>query len=354
MVRKKVGIFTLAFGLIAIGSLLFAQNFIELPIKELHKYWPVLLICLGIEIIVYMLLYNNKDEKVKISIDGFSIAFIIIVAMISNGYGEFKSFSIKGIGDIPFIKDLKFSHELEEKITRTDISKHYNIKELKIRNSFGDIEIKPGNSNSISFDAKIRVRYNDEAKAKNYIDDAIKVVQGEVTEIYVRDLSQYEARDYSSAMVDFIVYIPENINVDVKNSFGNVEVEGGGKTVIKNSNGDIKIHNISKNVDAKTSFGNINIDEVKGNIKAVSSNGNIVILAAKGDIEGKTSFGNIRLDEESIKNGKILAETSFGEIRGFDDLTAEDSDHSKTIEGILGNGSRDVKLKTSNGDIEVR
>ncbi len=390
MVRKKVGTITLAVGLIASGALLFAQNFTQLPIKDLYKYWPLLLIGLGLEIIIYMSFYAKEGKNVKISIDGLCVIFIIFAAILGSGFGGYRSFSIKGIGDIPFVKDLRFAHEMEEKIIRTDISNHYNIKELKVTNSFGDIEIKPGNSKSISFDAKIRVRYNNDAKAQDYIKNAIKVAEGEITEIYVADLHQYENRDYSKAMVDFTIYIPEGIAIDAKNSFGDIDVEGGGRTVIKNSNGNIIVRDCSDNVvikasfgeiqveniegnitvvnsngnikvneargkvDAKTSFGNVRADGIKGDVKAESSNGNVEIYESIGNIEGKTSFGDIRLDLESIENGNISAETNFGNIRGFSGMEVKDLGQRKTLERTIGSGNREIILKTSNGDIEVR
>ncbi len=112
MARKKVGIFTLAFGLIAIGLSLFLSNFVDLPIKSLYKYWPFLLISLGLEVSVYTLIYKKYDEKTAISIDGFVIAFIITVALMTSLYVGIKNSSIKSIGDIPFIKGLKFPHVL--------------------------------------------------------------------------------------------------------------------------------------------------------------------------------------------------------------------------------------------------
>ena len=390
MVRKKVGTITLAVGLIASGALIFAQNFTELPIKDIYKYWPLLLIGLGLEIIIHMSLYGREGDNVKISIDGLCVIFIIVVALFSSGFAGYKSFTIKGMGDIPFVRDLRFEHEMEKIITKTDISKSYAIKELKVTNNFGDIRIKQGDSKSISFDAKIRVRYNDDDKAQNYIKNAIKVAEGEITEIYIADLHQYENRDYSKAMVDFTIYIPEGIAIDVKNSFGDIDVEGCGRTVIKNSNGnitvkdcyenvvikasfgEIEVENIEGNitvvnsngnikvneaegkVDANTSFGNVNVEMVKGDIKAVSSNGNIKIYESKGNIEGKTSFGNITLDEESIENGNIFAETSFGKIRGFKGINVKDSGQRKTLERTIGSGNREIILKTSNGDIEVK
>lgn len=391
MVKKKVGTITLAIGLITAGAVLFAQNFTDLPVGDVYKYWPLLLIGLGLEIVIYMSVYGRNNENVRLSIDGLCIAFIIIAAVFGGGnFIGFRHMNIQGIGDIPFIGNLNYRGQIEEKVNKEGISKDYDIKELKLTNSFGDIEIKKGNPNEIRLEARAKVQYNDEVKAKNYVKNAIKIEEGEITNIYIEDLPNIANRDYNKAMIDFTVYIPEGITLDIKNSFGRIEIEDGGKTAVKNSNGDISLVNCSKDVDVKnsfgkiemeniggnintsnsngeinirkaagyidaeTSFGNVKLEDVKGDIEAESKNGNVEIFEAQGNIDAETSFGNVRLDEESVKNAKVFAETSFGSIQGFEDSHVKESGQKKSLNGTFGNGSRDINLKTSNGNIEIR
>lgn len=390
MRKKKIGTITLAIGLITAGSVMFAQNFTDLPIKDVYKYWPLLLIGLGLEIVIYMSIYGRNDENVRFSIDGLCIVFIILAAIFANSsFIGFRHINIRGIGDIPFIGNLNYRGKIEEKITKDGISKDYDIKELKLTNSFGDIEIRKGNSNEIRLEANVTVQYNDENKARNYIKDAIRIEEGQITNIYIDKISSNRSRDYEKAMVDFIVYIPEGITVDIQNSFGDIDVESAGKTTVKNSHGDIKLVDCSKDVevensfgriemeniggnidasssngdiriedvagsiDTETSFGNIRINNVKGNVVAESRNGNVKIAGVEGNVDVETSFGNVEIDEESAENGRVYAETSFGSIKGFKD-DVRDSGQKKYLETKLGNGSKEIRLKTSNGNIEMK
>ena len=390
MRKKKIGTITLAIGLITAGSVMFAQNFTDLPIKDVYKYWPLLLIGLGLEIVIYMSIYGRNDENVRFSIDGLCIVFIILAAIFANSsFIGFRHINIRGIGDIPFIGNLNYRGKIEEKITKDGISKDYDIKELKLTNSFGDIEIRKGNSNEIRLEANVTVQYNDENKARNYIKDAIRIEEGQITNIYIDKISSNRSRDYEKAMVDFIVYIPEGITVDIQNSFGDIDVESAGKTTVKNSHGDIKLVDCSKDVevensfgriemeniggnidasssngdiriedvagsiDTETSFGNIRINNVKGNVVAESRNGNVKIAGVEGNVDVETSFGNVEIDEESAENGRVYAETSFGSIKGFKD-DVRDSGQKKYLETKLGNGSKEIRLKTSNGNIKMK
>jgi len=390
MRKKKIGTITLAIGLITAGSVMFAQNFTDLPIKDVYKYWPLLLIGLGLEIVIYMSIYGRNDENVRFSIDGLCIVFIILAAIFANSsFIGFRHINIRGIGDIPFIGNLNYRGKIEEKITKDGISKDYDIKELKLTNSFGDIEIRKGNSNEIRLEANVTVQYNDENKARNYIKDAIRIEEGQITNIYIDKISSNRSRDYEKAMVDFIDYIPMGITVDIQNSFGDIDVESAGKTTVKNSHGDIKLVDCSKDVevensfgriemeniggnidasssngdiriedvagsiDTETSFGNIRINNVKGNVVAESRNGNVKIAGVEGNVDVETSFGNVEIDEESAENGRVYAETSFGSIKGFKD-DVRDSGQKKYLETKLGNGSKEIRLKTSNGNIEMK
>lgn len=389
MKKKKVGTITLAIGLITAGSVMFAQNFTDLPIKDIYKYWPVLLIGLGLEIIIYMAVYGRNTENVRVSIDGLCIAFIILAAVFANTNSiGFRNINIRGIGDIPFIGNLNYKGTIEEKIIKEGISKNYNIKELKLTNSFGEVKIRKSSSNEIRLEASVSVQYNDEKKARNYLKDAIRIEEGETTSIYVMDVPSNIKNEYEKARVDFTVYIPEGITLDVRNSFGDIDIENAGKATIRNShgairiadcskdavaknsfgsidmkniggnidasnsNGDIRISNAAGNIDVETSFGNIRLKNVKGNVEAESRNGNVEIEEAEGSIDAETSFGNVEIDEESVENGRIYAETSFGSIIGFKDV--EGSGQKKTLETRFGNGSKEIRLKTRNGNIELK
>lgn len=391
MIRKKAGTITLALGLITAGAVLFAQNFTDLPVGDIYKYWPLLLIGLGLEIVIYMSIYGRNNENVKLSIDGLCIAFIIIAAIFGRfNFTGFRHINIRGLGDIPFVRNLNYRGQIEERINKSGISKDYDIKELRLTNSFGDIEIKEGNSNEIRLEADVTVQYNDENKARNYVKDAIRIEEGEVTNIYIEDISNAINRDYNKAMANFTVYIPKGITLDIKNSFGSIHIKDGGEIKVRNSNGEISVTDCSKdvevrnsfgrivlagiggnidasnsngaievrevagNIDVETSFGSIEIEDIKGNVKAESKNGNVNIAEAKGNIEAQTSFGNIRLDEESIENGKVSAETSFGDIQGFRSGSVRESGPKKSLDATFGDGSREIRLTTSNGNIEVR
>ena len=140
MIKKKVGSITLAVGLITVGALLFAQNFMDIPVKDIYKYWPVLLIGLGLEMILYMVLYGRNKTEVKLSVDGLCIVFIIILGIISNGI-KFIDINIPGRHFFGFngsslFEGFKYRTEISEKystVSYTHLRAHETVLDLVCR-----------------------------------------------------------------------------------------------------------------------------------------------------------------------------------------------------------------------------
>ena len=82
MKNKRVGTISMGIVLIFFGILIFISQVSSFSALEMFiKFWPGILIILGLEILYYV--YTNKSEETKIKYDGFSI-FIVTVILILN------------------------------------------------------------------------------------------------------------------------------------------------------------------------------------------------------------------------------------------------------------------------------
>ena len=83
--KIRVGVITLALGLIIIGSLWTLQNIFPMTwIPRIVDLWPILLILYGVELIVTKFMYEGK-ENVIISIDVGIIILLIFIVLILGG-----------------------------------------------------------------------------------------------------------------------------------------------------------------------------------------------------------------------------------------------------------------------------
>jgi hypothetical protein len=370
MIKKKVGSITLAVGLITVGALLFAQNFMDIPVKDIYKYWPVLLIGLGLEMVLYMVLYRRNNTEVKLSIDGLCILLIIVLGLISNGV-KFINLDIPermffGYHGSSVIDGIKYRTEIIEEYNKDNISSSFNLRELKVTNNFGDIKVLPTDGKSIKLEARVIVKCNDEGKAREYAKDAIEIIEGEVTELSIKNPVNWNKNEYAKAQVDFVIYVPKDANVDARGSFGDIRVEDiGGKCILESRNGDIDAVNIGGDVDIENSFGDISAINVGGKIDIVNKNGEIsaekisgsaVLEGHFGDIEAVTIGGDLKVVNNNGRitvgdvSGKADLSNAFGDIdidKVSGGVTVESKNGRIEAEDVIGN----AQIKNSFGDI---
>jgi len=132
-----------------------------------------------------------------------------------------------------------------------------------------------------------------------------------------------------------------------------VGVEFVGRTI----NGEISAKSLSGNVDTHTVNGSIDIS-TKGYARAKTVNGEINAKMGRVDwseaLEFKTVNGGIDLDFPPSLSTKIQADTFNGEISSDFPLRVLGRVSRKHMSGTIGDGGRELLLKTLNGSIRVR
>jgi hypothetical protein len=345
----------------------------DIPVKDIYRYWPVLLIGLGLEMVLYMVLYGRGNTEVKLSVDGLCIVFIIILGLISNGVRfinlDFPGHRFFGYSGGSIIDGIKYKDQIVETYTKDNISGSFDIKELKVTNDFGKIKVLPTDAKSIRVEAEVTIKYNDESKAREYLKNAIEIKEGEVTELSPQKLDNSNRKDHSRAQIDFVVYVPKQVNLDARGSFGDISAEGiDGKCTIINKNGEIKAVNIGGDLDIDNAFGDIEISNVGGKADITNKNGEIeadnisgsaVVEGHFGDIEVKTVGGDIKVISNNGEitvhdiNGKSELTNSFGDIniaRAKGGIVVENKNGRIEAEAVTGN----AQIKNSFGDIYFR
>lgn len=373
MIKKKVGSITLAVGLITVGVLLFAQNFMDIPVKDIYRYWPVLLVGLGLEMVLYMLIYGKDKTEVKLSIDGLCIVFIIVLGIISNGISfinlDVPGHMFFGYHGSSVIDGIKYRTEIIEEYNKDNISSSFNLRELKVANNFGDIKVLPSDGKSIKLDAKVFVKCNDEGMAREYAKDAIEIIEGEVTTLSIKDPVDWNKNEYAKAQVDFVIYVPKGVNVDARGSFGDIDVEGiSGKCTLESRNGDINAADIGGDVDIDNSFGDIIVKNVGGKADVFNRNGEIsvekiagsaVLEGHFGDIDAVTVGGDLKVVNN---NGEITVSNVSGTvnlINAFGDIEIDNVSSDVIVESKNGRIDADdvdgnAQIKNSFGDIHFK
>ena len=90
--KVKVGIITLALSLIIIGTLWTLENlFLMAWIEKSIKFWPVILIIFGLELIITKKIYDNQDGVI-VTLDAGVIILLILIVFVMGGISFLREF----------------------------------------------------------------------------------------------------------------------------------------------------------------------------------------------------------------------------------------------------------------------
>ena len=252
------------------------------------------------------------------------------------------------------------------------------IKRLEIDASFFDIHIQSNQRDKVIFHGELNTKMRGLFLSK--MDCKIKYEQKDsVLHVFIEtkgNLAVGFGSIEQTAVLNFDV--PPTIDVVANNSSGDIKLEGlkGGNCIVTAQYGDVKIENANTNLNlqigsgdlilnnmkgditALSSYGNQTLENINGNINLKNKSGDISIINLKGDIKLESGYGAQRLGGI---NGKIVSKNSSGDISikkstgdintvlNFGNLNIENNAGNITVK----NNSGDIDVKTSNGDINI-
>jgi hypothetical protein len=221
---------------------------------------------------------------------------------------------------------------------------------VEIKGINGDITAEPASGNQIEVVATKKGRRSDPAGVNIRVVPHAKGVT--ICAVYPNDASDQpntcepgDARDHSHVR-----------NNDVSVSF-TVRVPPGIEFIGRTVNGEISATSLTGNVDSRTVNGSIHIS-TSGYAQAKTVNGEITAKLGNANwsdsLEFTTVNGGIDLDLPGALSTKLEAETLNGDIDSDFPLVVLGRVSRRHLSGTIGNGGRELLLKTLNGSIRLR
>jgi len=279
----------------------------------------------------------------------------------------------------------KKDREKFEFVKEKTISKTYPASgnKLSIENSFGHVKFIAWDKNEIKVDVHIEASSNQQDVAQKTF-DAISVSdkhQGNEIEFKTSiNNNNNNCKNCKSNMhIDYEVYLPTSVALDVENSFGSTELpDYSGAVSISNKFGHLTTGSLANLKNITVEFGGATIKSVS-NIDATFKFSKIDIANLSGKnkinlefcdatkINLDANLTSLNLNESystvNIKPGNLSASynisTSFGSfvdrtsvgVKRTDSPDKYGPDSYKTFEGKSGNGSAKVDIRSSFGKI---
>ena len=153
--------------------------------------------------------------------------------------------------------------------------------------------------------------------------------------------------------VHYIISVPQEYNLDMSTSGGNVSISTvKGSVRGGTSGGNIDIMKVEGPVDMRTSGGNVRAEQISGKLNMETSGGEIHVAAVAGDVDVSTSGGNIALSDV---DGKVRAETSGGDVhvrlKGANKGMYVETSGGNIELAMAKNSNASIDASTSGGDV---
>ena len=258
------------------------------------RYWPILLILLGLGKVVD---YYRQKEGVSIRFgEVVGILFLVLVGTLITKITQshvgrvFRELpiSIGGTSVRPgewFGTSYTYSDEKSYPLTTT--------MPLRIENSYGSVVVTPGSDQEVKVKIRKVVYQNDESRAKQ-IAAEIRVEAGpegqaEAASFLVRtNRDALASKDYRFN-TDLEVLVPPKTNVKVDNSFGQVRAANlEGRVELTTTHNDLEIRDCTGEFTASNHYGDSRFVNLTGNL----------IVDARGRVDVETVKGNVTVTDE--------------------------------------------------------
>ncbi|AEV67324.1 hypothetical protein Clocl_0615 [Acetivibrio clariflavus DSM 19732] len=333
--------------LIALGVIMLVSQILEISfIEHIIKWWPIILILIGLEILLYIFLSNQDAPKVKF--DVFSIIIISILMMASVGVYAVTGIMTSGDGVI-LVGPMFDSYKNESKYTRTFELDAVSTN-LIIDNVVGNISIAKGDGDKIEVEANITIKNNDEEYAAEIADSLITVAKEKELKISSNSKEYSNKGKIGSIQIDYSVKVPDSVNVEVENKFGDVSLTDLAQSAkVNNKNGKITVESLGGDLIVNSSFGEVKVQDIKGKTQVYSKNGDVIANNCNKDITIESSFGDIRID--GVK-GIVAITNSNGQTQGNwinGDINVISKFGDVTLTDVSGNADVD----NANGEVSI-
>ena len=337
---RKAGPITLALGLIIFGCILLISNIAGIgAMASVVKFWPLLLIGLGIEYFIRS--YRNRkngesEEETKFHLPTVIIiilaAFIVytgqqVAALTKNN--ELSTLITEAIaGD-------SYSYKSEYESEAIDVKP--GITSVKLDSLNARVDLVPSSDGKFHVQSAVTGWGPSEPEARRRAEMfKIDVKKGDVINVNGGQGQGIHSR--RPLGVAYLLMIPKGINVYIENDMGqikadnleanlNIKAESAevsvrgikGNVFFEGENGQATFEAIDGNLETRLSSGKIFIKDVSKDIRAENDNSDIEISSSKPvyanySINNYNGFIVLKIPEAS--DAVVTAKTETGKIRG--------------------------------------
>lgn len=141
--------------------------------------------------------------------------------------------------------------------------------------------------------------------------------------------------------VEFVVRVPAGVRVDASTT-----------------NGDMRVVGATSEVIARTTNGSVRAESSGGPVSARTTNGNVTAtmrdLGDARDMDFSTTNGSVIVEVPASLGAEVDMSTTNGSVASDFPMTLSGRINPRRLQARIGDGSRRLRLHTTNGNVELR
>ena len=309
--RRSAGVIFWGLALVAIGALMLAHN-LGYPIQiwaYIVRWWPALLIVWGLlKFVDYFRFRHSGDNRPLFS--GGEVALLIFlifagsaITTAANLSPDLSNIFQIGAFDLWDITGNSFTFDEHHEDMMPAGS------EVEIVNFFGNVEVRPSESNRVILDVKKTVRAFNRAEADRLAHDFTFAVTNEGGRYRIASnkdggtsVTGVPRQRFKSSLA---IQLPRRSTLRIENRNGRVSVQDlTGDENIVNRFGDVEIQNINGEVRVENRNGGVTVEEVSDSVVINNSYSNTTARNVGANLEIETRNGSV--DVSGVKGNAAI------------------------------------------------
>ncbi|WP_462412790.1 hypothetical protein [Neobacillus sp. Marseille-QA0830] len=206
----RVGTFSMGTLLVLLGLFLFMARFLGFNfLQVITAWWPVLLIVLGIEILVYLFL--SRQESPVLRYDFLSIFFVGLIGTVGIGFAVLSSSGLLGQAEELFSREER-SFELPEFSYPVDGA----IKRVVVKTTGYDVTVEAAQEREVSMFGTYRIQTSKQTKLLKKAEEYVLATEkGDTLYVTVQSLPHKLGPFNSTQEVAATILVPSDVKLEV-------------------------------------------------------------------------------------------------------------------------------------------
>ncbi|WP_254536254.1 DUF4097 family beta strand repeat-containing protein [Halomarina litorea] len=223
---------------------------------------------------------------------------------------------------------------------------------LVVENRNGAVTVERGDGESLVLSTTKRTR-----AGRDHL-DRVEVRTRTDGDRFVVERVAVDGADDGEVTVDVTLAVPPGVPVaSVTTANGAVSLSGtAGDTDVRTENGAVTAVDVDGRLSLRTSNGRIEAAGVRGYRDLRTENGEIdaSVASMAGDLAVETTNGRVSLALDRALDARIDASTTNGRVTVEGLALAEHEVRRERVTGRLGEGTHELRVRTTNGPVDLR